>query len=259
MARQLFEPLRSRPGVGRVDGRRGGTGRARARTRGGRAGARGRRDARRRARARLAGQQPRANAARPCLSSTTSIGPTRRRCAGWRCWRARSASCGSACVCAVRSGEPAAAPELLAELLAGAPEPPVRPRALGPAATETLVRERLPAASPGFAHACHAVTGGNPFLLGALLTQLVADARRAGRRGRRAAGGVRVRAGRARRRAPARAAAGRRRGAGPRRRRARPRRSVAPRRRACPARARRGGPRRRRAAGRRPARRTVRG
>ena len=81
-----------------------------------------------------------------------------------------------AVVCAVRSGEPAAAPELLAELLASAPEPPVRPRALGPAATETLVRERLPAASAGFAHACHAVTGGNPFLLGALLTQLVADA-----------------------------------------------------------------------------------
>ena len=79
-------------------------------------------------------------------------------------------------VCAIRSGEPAAAPELLAELLASAPEPPVRPRALGPAATETLVRERLPAASAGFAHACHAVTGGNPFLLGALLTQLAADA-----------------------------------------------------------------------------------
>ena len=79
-------------------------------------------------------------------------------------------------VCAVRSGEPPAAPELLAELLASAPEPPVHPRALGPAATQTLVRQRLPAASAGFAHACHAVTGGNPFLLGALLTQLVADA-----------------------------------------------------------------------------------
>ena len=65
-------------------------------------------------------------------------------------------------VCAVRSGEPAAAPELLAELLASAAEPPVRPRALGPVATETLVRDRLPAASAGFAHACHAVTGGNP-------------------------------------------------------------------------------------------------
>jgi DNA-binding CsgD family transcriptional regulator len=80
-----------------------------------------------------------------------------------------------AVVCAVRSGEPAAAPELLAELLASAPDQPVRPRPLGPAATETLVRERLPAASAGFAQACHAVTGGNPFLLAALLTQLVAD------------------------------------------------------------------------------------
>ena len=79
-------------------------------------------------------------------------------------------------LCAVRSGDPAGAPELLAEVLAAAPEPPVRPRTLGPAATGTLVRERLAAASPGFAHACHAVTGGNPFLLGALLTQLAADA-----------------------------------------------------------------------------------
>ena len=79
-------------------------------------------------------------------------------------------------LCAVRVGEPAAAPELLDELLACAPEPPVRPRALGPVATETLIRQRLPAASTAFAHACHAVTGGNPFLLGALLTQLIADA-----------------------------------------------------------------------------------
>jgi len=78
-------------------------------------------------------------------------------------------------VCAVRPGEPAAAPDLLAELLACAPEPPVRPRALGPEATQTLVRERLPAATAGFAHACHAVTGGNPFLVRALLTKLVAD------------------------------------------------------------------------------------
>ena len=77
-------------------------------------------------------------------------------------------------LCAVRSGEPAAAPDLLAELLASAPEPPVRPRALGPAAVQTLVRGRLPAATAGFAQACHAVTGGNPFLLGALLTQFAA-------------------------------------------------------------------------------------
>ncbi len=78
-------------------------------------------------------------------------------------------------LCALRSGEPPAEPELLAELLASVAEPPVRPRALGPAAARTLVHERLPAASAGFAEACHAVCGGNPFLLGALLTQLVAD------------------------------------------------------------------------------------
>jgi DNA-binding CsgD family transcriptional regulator len=76
---------------------------------------------------------------------------------------------------AVRSGEPASEPDLLAELLAAAPGPPVRPRALGPAAAEALVRERLPSADALFAHACHAVTRGNPFLLVALLRQLVAE------------------------------------------------------------------------------------
>jgi DNA-binding NarL/FixJ family response regulator len=78
-------------------------------------------------------------------------------------------------VCAVRAGEPPAQPGLLAELLAAAPEPPVRPRPLGPAAVESLVRQRLPAARPAFAHACHAATAGNPFLLGALLDRLVAE------------------------------------------------------------------------------------
>ena len=78
-------------------------------------------------------------------------------------------------LCVVRSGEPPGAAELLAEVLAAAPEPPVRPRALGLAASESMVRERLPGASVGFAHACHAVTGGNPFLLGALMTQVTAD------------------------------------------------------------------------------------
>jgi DNA-binding NarL/FixJ family response regulator len=78
-------------------------------------------------------------------------------------------------LCAVRTGEPAGEVDLLAELLAAAPEPPVRPRALGPAAAEALVRERLPGADATFAHACHAVTGGNPFLLGALLTHLATE------------------------------------------------------------------------------------
>ena len=77
-------------------------------------------------------------------------------------------------LCAVRAGEPVPEPELLAELLATA-EPPVRPRPLGPAAAEALVRARLPQADPSFAHACHSVTGGNPFLLHALLGHLVAE------------------------------------------------------------------------------------
>ena len=77
-------------------------------------------------------------------------------------------------LCAVRAGEPVPEPELLAELLAAA-EPPVRPRPLGPAAAEALVRARLPQADASFAHACHAVTGGNPFLLHALLGHLVAE------------------------------------------------------------------------------------
>jgi DNA-binding CsgD family transcriptional regulator len=76
-------------------------------------------------------------------------------------------------LCAVRTGEPPAEPVLLAELLAAAPDPPVVPRALGPAAAESLVAERLPAAGQGFAHACHAATAGNPFLLRALLDHLV--------------------------------------------------------------------------------------
>jgi DNA-binding CsgD family transcriptional regulator/tetratricopeptide (TPR) repeat protein len=76
---------------------------------------------------------------------------------------------------AVRSGEPAAAPGLLAELLAAAPEAPVRPGPLGPEAVAALVGRRFPSAEPSFALTCHAVTAGNPFLLGALLAHLVAE------------------------------------------------------------------------------------
>jgi DNA-binding NarL/FixJ family response regulator len=80
-----------------------------------------------------------------------------------------------AVLCAVRGGEPAAAADLLAEVLAAAAEPPVRPRPLGPAAAAALVQARLPGADETFAHACHEVTGGNPFLLVTLLAQLAAD------------------------------------------------------------------------------------
>jgi DNA-binding NarL/FixJ family response regulator len=76
---------------------------------------------------------------------------------------------------AVRAGEPPASPGLLAELLATAPSAPIRPGPLGPEAVASLVAQRLPAAGPSFALACHAVTAGNPFLLRALLAHLVAE------------------------------------------------------------------------------------
>jgi DNA-binding NarL/FixJ family response regulator len=78
-------------------------------------------------------------------------------------------------VCAVRSGEPPTDRGLLAELLAAAPDPPVRPGPLGPQAAAALVRERMPQASASFTSACHAVTAGNPFLLTLLLGQLAFD------------------------------------------------------------------------------------
>lgn len=78
-------------------------------------------------------------------------------------------------LCAVRSGEPPAAPELLGELLAAAPEPPIRPRPLGPDAVEAIVTRRMPSAGAAFAHACHAACAGNAFLLGALIDELPAQ------------------------------------------------------------------------------------
>ncbi|MGZ4313286.1 MAG: helix-turn-helix transcriptional regulator [Solirubrobacteraceae bacterium] len=78
-------------------------------------------------------------------------------------------------LCARRSGERSVAPALLDELLAAAPEPPVRPRPLGPDAVESIVAERLPTAGTAFAHACHAASAGNPFMLGALIDELLAQ------------------------------------------------------------------------------------
>ena len=78
-------------------------------------------------------------------------------------------------LCAVRSGEPATDPATLADLMAAAPEPPLQPRPLGPDAVETLVTERLPGADPAFVAACHAASAGNPFLLGALVDQVIAE------------------------------------------------------------------------------------
>ena len=78
-------------------------------------------------------------------------------------------------LCAVRSGESATEPATLADLMAAAPEPPLQPRPLGPDAVETLVTERLPGADPAFVLACHAASAGNPFLLGALVDQVIAE------------------------------------------------------------------------------------
>ncbi|WIM93390.1 AAA family ATPase [Actinoplanes oblitus] len=77
-------------------------------------------------------------------------------------------------LCAVRSGEPPAEPDLLAELLA-AGGAPVRPSPLEPATVQAIVQGRLPTAGVAFAKACHAATAGNPFLLGALLDHLAAE------------------------------------------------------------------------------------
>jgi DNA-binding CsgD family transcriptional regulator len=83
-------------------------------------------------------------------------------------------------LCAVRSGEPPTAPDLLAELQAAAPDPPVRPHPLGLQATAVLVREQLPGATASFERACHAVTAGNPFLLRVLVTELASQGRTPG-------------------------------------------------------------------------------
>jgi DNA-binding CsgD family transcriptional regulator len=77
---------------------------------------------------------------------------------------------------AVRAGEPSSDRRLLDDLLAAATEPPLRPRPLGRPAAATVVRAHF--AGPvedGFCDACHAATGGNPFLLGALIASLRAE------------------------------------------------------------------------------------
>nr|WP_246324494.1 AAA family ATPase [Petropleomorpha daqingensis] len=80
-----------------------------------------------------------------------------------------------AVLCAVRTGEEPADADVLTQLLLAVPAAPIRPRPLGPDAVAELVRERLPDAGPAFVRACHEVTGGNPFLLHALLDHLLAE------------------------------------------------------------------------------------
>ena len=73
----------------------------------------------------------------------------------------------------VRSGEPATDESLLAEIAADAVTVPLRPVALSPSATATLVRARLgEEADDTFAQACHEITGGNPLLVRQLLAAL---------------------------------------------------------------------------------------
>jgi DNA-binding CsgD family transcriptional regulator len=78
-----------------------------------------------------------------------------------------------ALVVAVREGEPTPAHELLAALREHATE--TAPEPLSEAATARLVRAALAGAPDEFCHACHETSGGNPFLLGALIDDLAAE------------------------------------------------------------------------------------
>jgi DNA-binding CsgD family transcriptional regulator len=76
---------------------------------------------------------------------------------------------------AVRSGEPPSEPRLLDDLLAEPHALLLRPRPLGPDAAAAVVRRRIGDAAPEFCTACHDATGGNPFLLGALIASMRAE------------------------------------------------------------------------------------
>ena len=74
-------------------------------------------------------------------------------------------------ICATRPAEPGA-DQALIDVLADAAQV-VRPAPLSANAAAVLVRRHLPDAADEFTNACHAATGGNAFLLGELLTELV--------------------------------------------------------------------------------------
>jgi predicted ATPase len=78
-------------------------------------------------------------------------------------------------VVGLRPGEGGTDAALLAQLAAEPATRTLRPRPLSEPATERLVALRAPGAEPAFAAACHRATGGNPFLLGELLTALERD------------------------------------------------------------------------------------
>jgi DNA-binding CsgD family transcriptional regulator len=80
-----------------------------------------------------------------------------------------------------RTGESAADPALVDELLSLADGKPIHPAPLGEAAASRLVRTSLgPEASDGFCLACHSATGGNPLLLLTLLAAVAEDGRPVG-------------------------------------------------------------------------------
>jgi DNA-binding CsgD family transcriptional regulator len=88
-------------------------------------------------------------------------------------------------VCATRPEEPGADQDLL-DALAATARPFIRPAPLSREAAGTFIRARIPDAAGEFATACHTATGGNPFLLGELVSeaaeeQLVGSAADAGR------------------------------------------------------------------------------
>ncbi len=74
-------------------------------------------------------------------------------------------------ICATRPAEPGA-DQALIDVLASAAQV-VHPAPLSANAAAVLVRRHLPGAVDEFTAACHAASGGNAFLLGELLTELV--------------------------------------------------------------------------------------
>ena len=74
-------------------------------------------------------------------------------------------------VCATRPSEPGA-DQALIDVLASSAQV-VRPAPLSASAAAVLVRRHLPGAVDEFTAACHAASGGNAFLLGELLAELV--------------------------------------------------------------------------------------
>ena len=79
----------------------------------------------------------------------------------------------------LRSTDPGTDPGLLAEIAADPATESIRPGPLGEESVGELIRERLGAdPDPAFAAACQEATGGNPLLLGQLLTALREDGAR---------------------------------------------------------------------------------